>query len=397
MRGKPLKINIPHVVTDTDRHGNRRVYYRRKGKRKIRLWETPGTTEFSAELEQAKKNADTEPPAPGQIAPGSFRAACVDYFESAAFRILGKKTQATRRGLLENICRSTIETAGGQKIERGTLPFAKMMPAHVEAIRDEKLDLPSAANGRVKALRQLFKWLKKTRRLTNNPALEVEYFPEGDGWHTWTEDDVRQYWATHALGTTARLAIDLLLFTGTRRSDTVRLGPPMERQRFDAQGNPVEELHFTEKKGAESRVRKRKEGPKDRELPLLPVLRATIDATIPTGLETYLVTSFGKPFASDGFGNKMRDWCDAAGLPHCSAHGLRKAGATFAAENGATTLDLMALYGWDSMKEAERYTRKVNRRRMAKAAMHLIALPGNDQGPKVSHREPNRVSHRKKD
>lgn len=35
-------------------------------------------------------------------------------------------------------------------------------------------------------------------------------------------------------------------------------------------------------------------------------------------------------------GNKMREWCDEAGLPQCSAHGLRKAGAAIAAERGAT-------------------------------------------------------------
>ena len=26
-----------------------------------------------------------------------------------------------------------------------------------------------------------------------------------------------------------------------------------------------------------------------------------------------------------GLGNKMREWCDEAGLPQCTAHGLRKA------------------------------------------------------------------------
>jgi hypothetical protein len=33
---------------------------------------------------------------------------------------------------------------------------------------------------------------------------------------------------------------------------------------------------------------------------------------------------------------------DEAGLPKCSAHGLRKAGATITAENGATDRQLMA-------------------------------------------------------
>jgi hypothetical protein len=35
----------------------------------------------------------------------------------------------------------------------------------------------------------------------------------------------------------------------------------------------------------------------------------------------WLVTHQGRPFTVAGFGNKMRQWCDEAGLPHCSAQG----------------------------------------------------------------------------
>jgi hypothetical protein len=59
---------------------------------------------------------------------------------------------------------------------------------------------------------------------------------------------------------------------------------------------------------------------------------------------TYIVTEFGKPFTAAGFGNKFRDWCDEGGLEGCAAHGLRKAGATIAADNGATAHQLMAIY-----------------------------------------------------
>jgi integrase len=47
------------------------------------------------------------------------------------------------------------------------------------------------------------------------------------------------------------------------------------------------------------------------------------------------VTQYGRAFTVAGFGNRFRDRCHEAGLPHCTAHGLRKAGATIAAENGA--------------------------------------------------------------
>jgi hypothetical protein len=178
--GERLRVNFPHVVADKDRHGNVRIYYRLKGKPKVRLWQTPGTPEFVAELEAAKVTDETAPVSPHAVLPGSLRDLCVAYFESA-FKILDDSTRRVRRGILEGICQSRTKA----NKERGTLPYARMQPDHVEAVRDEKIDLPSAANGRVKALRQLFKWAKKTKKVSANPAAEVEYFQTGgDGWHT---------------------------------------------------------------------------------------------------------------------------------------------------------------------------------------------------------------------
>lgn len=108
------------------------------------------------------------------------------------------------------------------------------------------------------------------------------------------------------------------------------------------------------------------------EKPILPVL-ADVIARSPTGDLTYLVTEYGKAFTAAGFGNWFRECCDEAGLPDCSAHGLRKAGATIAAENGATDRQLMALYDWTSEKQANVYTAAANRKRLAGQAAQLLA------------------------
>jgi site-specific recombinase XerD len=106
--------------------------------------------------------------------------------------------------------------------------------------------------------------------------------------------------------------------------------------------------------------------------PILPPLQQVIDAS-PTGDLTFLVTAQARrPFTAAGFGNWFRDRCNEAGMPHCSAHGLRKAGATIAAENGATVHELMSVFGWLTMREAERYTRSVERRKLAEAATPLL-------------------------
>jgi hypothetical protein len=68
----------------------------------------------------------------------------------------------------------------------------------------------------------------------------------------------------------------------------------------------------------------------------------------------------------------MRDWCDQAESPHC---GLRKAGATIAAENGATDEPLMAIFGWTTKQQTTHYTRKAQRRRMAEHAINGERLP----------------------
>lgn len=62
----------------------------------------------------------------------------------------------------------------------------------------------------------------------------------------------------------------------------------------------------------------------------------------------------------------------AARIPNKSAHGLRKAAATRAADNGATAHELMAIFGWLDIKEAEIYTRAADRKRLAARAMSKL-------------------------
>ena len=240
---------------------------------------------------------------------------------------------------------------------------------HVARIRDEKADYPEAANARVKALRQVFTWAMSplVGYAARNPARDVPYLrsKNPDGFHTWTVEEIRQFEERHPVGTKAQKALAIGLFMGVRRSDAVRLGRQMERDGL---------MCFTEVKG---QARK----PKNRELPILPELRAALDASH-SGHLTYIVTEFGKPFTPAGFGNWFRKRCDEAGLPHCSFHGLRKAGATIAADNGATEHQLMAIFGWASPKQAALYTRKADKNKLARDAMHLV-VPGHTENESV--------------
>jgi integrase len=250
---------------------------------------------------------------------------------------------------------------GSAKLFRD-MPLSRMGTDAVEVLRDRKIDLPGAANNRVKAIRQVFKFGMRKKHpdgkpyVSNNPARDVEKFKYGStGFHSWTQEEVRQFEERHPVGTKARLALALLLFTGQRRGDVIRFGKQHLRDG---------KLVFTQRKG-----RNRK--PKKLTLPILPILQRIIDAS-PCGDLTFLVNDLNRPFTDAGFGNRFRDWCDQAGLPHCSAHGLRKAAATLAAQNGATTPQLMAMFGWTDIKMAEVYTRAANQERLAEGAMYLL-------------------------
>jgi integrase len=128
----------------------------------------------------------------------------------------------------------------------------------------------------------------------SNPAREVTYLKSRPGgFHSWTVEEVEKFEARLPIGTKARLALALLLYTGQRRSDVILFGRQHVRDGW---------LKFTQTKNRRNR-------PISLELPVLPPLQRAIDATA-TGDLTFLVNGFNRPFTAAGFGNKMRQWCD---------------------------------------------------------------------------------------
>lgn len=369
-----LNIRLRYLVKDTDRHGNIRLYVRRKGTPKVRVHGDPNSPDFLDEYKRAL-DASTQPRPPKRLPPAntSLRWLVEAYYKSAEYQQLGESTRRVRRLILDGIC----QTNTSQGALRAELPFARMEARHVREIRDEKAQFPEAANSRIKALRQLFGWAKEVEYVKANPARDVPRLGSSStGFHTWTPEEIVQFETKHAIGTIARLAFALLRYTGVRRSDVVKLGRGMEHDG---------RLHFSITKGAlrKGKLGRPAPGPKRLLLPILPELREVLDAT-PSGHMTYLVNERGRPFTAAGFGNKFRDWCDQAGLPHCSAHGVRKADAALAAENGASTRQLMAIFGWDSINQAELYTRKADQARLANGAMHKLGnQPPERRGDKT--------------
>lgn len=253
---------------------------------------------------------------------------------------------ARRARMFEEICESKVGKS--KNIRRGSLPFDQMERRHVTEIRDELRDTPGARNHVIKTMSALFTWAIDVGIAKVNPAARIKALDAGKATHTWTVEEIQQYEEKHPEGSRARLMLHLAMFTGLRLSDLSIVG----RQHVKDGWLRIRPGKTSKSSGVEVNI------------PVLPVLQQTIAAS-PTGNLTFLTTEFGKPFTTNGLGNKMRDWCDEARLFHCSTHGLRKAGATIAAENGATDEELMAIYGWVTKAQTSVYTRKANRKRLA--------------------------------
>ena len=290
------------------------------------------------------------------VVTGTVDAALAAYYTSGSFKALGEETRKNRRRILEN-----FRNAHG----RGSMAGLSD-PKGIEALQliiDDKT--PAAAKNFRKAMSGFLKFAltaKPVKLIPRNPLADLTFakLKKTSGHLPWSSDEMDQYADYFEFGTKARLAFELLLQLGQSKCDIVRIGPQHVKDGM---------LVFSRKKtGVEFTCK------------ILPPLKAAIDAmgkprpikgVIPL---TYMVTEQGKPFSAVGFSNKLREWCDQAGLPRkdaetskprCTAHGLRKSSATRMADLGANVLDLMGWYGWKTPSEAIHYVETANKRKAA--------------------------------
>jgi len=339
--GTMTKVDLPHVERFKDRHGKTRLYYRVKsiGGKRIPLRGPEGSKEFLDDYRAAAGGGK----ATTRTGSESLRRLVADYYTSAKYKTMSAVWRRARRRILDRFCE-----------QHGDKRYAHLEPRHINKIRDAMADRPGAANNLLKALQVVFNHAVANGCVRHNPVTGVERLrPKNrDGFHAWTMEEVERYERRHPVGTMARLALALLLYTGQRRGDVVKMGRQHVSQGW-------------------LRVRQGKTGAA-LEIPIHNDLRALIDTT-ETGDLAFLVTSHGKPFSVNGFGNWFRKRCDEAGLPHCAAHGLRKACATRLADSGASAHEIMAITGHATLSEVQRYTRAAQQKLLARRAGERMA------------------------
>jgi integrase len=375
------QTDLDYLSRESDRHGNDRLYARRHGKR-IRLRAREGTPEFAKEYAAAVDKLGLPPsqrPLPEaaiRVWPKStFGWLATQYFASkgeGGFLDLDEDSRRAKRNLIE-LCLS-MPHSDTDPDPIGNCPL-KHLSAQKMKQMIETVDGKGARNNRRKHLSAMCSWAvdQTPALLPSNPVRDIKAGRrvKTGGYYTWTIPDVQQFLQYHREQNTKRsrksiLALGLLLFAGTRRQDMISLGK--QNCRGAKPGVLGDLIRYIPKKTIKIR--------RDvSQKPLLPVLKQIItDSADILGDLTFLTTEYGKPFTEAGFGNWFRDRCDEAGLPQCTAHGLKKAGATIAAENGATTRQLMAMFDWDSPSMAEVYTRAAEQKRLAGEGMFLISL-----------------------
>jgi integrase len=331
-----------YVQAWVDDEGRPHSYFRRPGFPRVPLKGLPWSPSFMAEYEKAMSGGRTAIGV-GRVKPGSVAAVIVEYFDSREF--FGSKsagTQRMRRGILERF-----------RAAYGDRPFALLPAEWIEALLDAKP--PHAARSWLVTLRSLCKFAVKRRYLRTDPTANIKQRAiKGDGFHTLTEDEIAKFEAHHPVGTKPRLAFALLLYTGQRRSDVIRMG----RQHIRDGVLTVKQ----EKTGVTLAI------------PVHAHLQAVLDAT-PSENLTFLVTATGKPYGGNAFSEQFRKWCDAAGLPQrCKPHGLRKSACRRLAEAGCSANEIMAISGHATLKELVRYTKAADQARLARAAMARTAV-----------------------
>jgi integrase len=199
-------------------------------------------------------------------------------------------------------------------------------------------------------IREFAKWAVTQELLAADPTAGIVLrLPKSEGHATWTEEQIEQFEARWPIGTRERLLFDLLIYTGQRCSDVLKLG----RHSIVDGTFPVKQ----QKTGVEVWV------------PVHRNLQASIAGC--NVVELHSETFLG--LDQRELNKTFRQACNEAGLPTtCVPHGLRKAFCRRLADIGQPPHKIAALSGHLTLKEVMRYTAAYDRRKAAKEAMAAL-------------------------
>lgn len=295
--------------------------------------------------------------------PGTIGALIASYYQTPDFLGLSPSTQRVYRNILERF-----------RKDHGDKRVAKLEKRHIQKIMAERSETPSSANRLLRMLHTLMVHAIDLGWRPDDPTVTVKKLrAKTTGFTTWEEEHIAAFLNYHQPGTRAHTALMLLLYTGQRRSDLVRMGPANVKDGFisivqQKTGQPVD-------------------------IPILPELQAVLDSLPKT--ETFLVSDRaaddGRALTPESFTNWFRDMVKDVtverdgkrkrALPDgLSAHGLRKAVCRRMAEAGLTPHQIMSISGHKTLSEVTRYTVVASRKMLAQQAAEALGRIGKEEG-----------------
>jgi integrase len=352
------KIRYRFLNRFVTRHGKELFYFRRAGER------IPLTAEFETpEFFQQYAAALAGRPVPAAVG-GGAPAAKPETLNGVIESLIA--TAHYQNNLKPHSQRAY--RAGFRKLqgEFGNFHIAKFTHAQLATMIDRTARTrPGSARELLRVMRAIFSHAKTLGYRADDPTAGLKKAPlkNPDGHYSWLDEDIAQYRAYHAIGTAARLAFEIALNTGMRRSDIVRVG----RQHVRADGK----IRIMPEKTEGDRIWVT--------IPMHPDLAAAI-AAMPardSGLAFLGNPATGRDYTSDTFGKAFAAWCTEAGLPaKCRAHGLRKAIVRILIDLGVEILDIMAITGHRDPKTFMVYARDRSQEKLASRAFDKLIASG---------------------
>jgi integrase len=335
------RIKLRYVNEYRDRHGKVRRYVRIPGSRGVKLPGLPGSIEFMAAYQAAIATVAPPPPSSKHVFRGSLAEIAAGYFRSAAFANLSSSSQRLYRIALKHV----LEAHGHRLVRELPKTAARNIIEAIGATR------PGMANLTRAVLSKVMAYAIATGVRVDNPFDGLERYRLGTH-HTWTDAEIAQYERRWPLGSRERLAFALLLYTGQRSGDVVKM------MRNDVVNGCIRVSQDKARKGTTNELM----------IPIHPALARALKAGPVVGMQHILTNARGRPL------RKLTKFIEravrAAGLPpHCVAHGLRKAALRRLSENQATTKEIAAVSGHRSLAEIERYTARADQARLARSAV----------------------------
>lgn len=331
----------------------------------VRLRGAPGSTAYVAHYAELRQNLEAAPQLARQPA-GSVGAMISAYRASPEFSALAAKTQRDYGRALEVL----------RALER--FPAAAIRRADVIRLRNKVAERsgPRAADLFVSVASRCFAVGVDLDFAERSPVERIARIAESESHAPWPAEARRAFEASRP---SLRLltAYMIGLWTALRIGDVVRLG----RQHDDGVAITIRPDKTRGSSGIEAYV------------PVYSALRRHLD-TLPEGRLLFVTddAGAGAPVRADTLSKEMRAHLDRLGLQGLTFHGLRHTTGTALAEAGASEHEIMAILAHTTQQMASRYTRKVQRRRLATSAMAKLeaAERERERNVKKGNRRPRK-------